>query len=73
MNILYKLLQDRCDEIRIEGENKEKIKKVIEAFYRVLDFEKVARNEGFLALEEKMGSLDQNDPAQVLFFSQLII
>lgn len=71
MDILYKLLQNRCDEIKTEGEKKEKIDKVIDAYYRVLDFADEGRKEGLLALDFKSEGLDMNDRAQAMFFSHI--
>ena len=71
MDMLYMLLQKRCDEIKAEGEKPEGISKVEEAFNKVIDFSNEARIGGLLGLEELAEKLDKSDIAQKLFYNQL--
>lgn len=73
MDILYTLLMDRCNEIKTEGEIKEKTDKVHEAYKRIIDFSTAARKEGLLALELMAEELDKNDETQAFFYSQILL
>lgn len=73
MEIMYSILRDCCNGISEEGENKEKRDKVIEAYYRILEFVNVARKDGLLYLEEKTRSLDDNDLTQSFFKNQMFL
>lgn len=71
MNMMYRLLDDRCNEIKAEGVNGKKTEMIIDAFYKIIECANVAREEGLLALEEMAESLDKTERTQELFASQL--
>jgi len=60
-------LRAKCNEISAEEPNQEMISKTIDAYERILEFSKVARHEGLLALDEAKESLDVCDDTQKLF------
>jgi len=60
-------LRRRYDEIKAKASDPEKEEEVIKAYYTIMQFQKVARTEGLLALEEKAESLDINNNPQAFF------
>ena len=73
MEILYKFLRDKYEEINLEGSSWEKETKVIEAHDLVLELANLARREGLLALEERAEALDINDKSTELLSELLIL
>lgn len=73
MDILYKLLMNKCDEIKLEKNNQEMIRKVIEAYKRILDISNGARKEGLLTLEMMAEDLDKSDAMLAFLYSVIIM
>ncbi len=67
-------LKNKCNEIKSDANNQEKINHVIRAYDTILHFSNAARQEGLLALEEKAAKLDKNiNNEPDLFFKFLIM
>lgn len=73
MDMLYRILSDRCSEIEAEGENSEMIEKVYRALDIALDYANVARREGLLDLEEKSENLDISNQAEAIFRYMILL
>lgn len=70
--IFYNELQEKCREIQKDRNHTAMIMKVLDAYDRVMAFQKVAKKEGLLALEEACENLDSSDNTQA-YFQRLII
>lgn len=60
-------LKNKCDEIKNDANNQEKIKQVIKAYDTILHFSNIARQEGLLALEEELAGLDTGSKTNAFF------
>lgn len=70
--IFFIELKQKCDEIKNDANNTEKINQVIKAYDTILHFTNVARQEGLLALEEEMSGLGTGSEPD-LFFKFMIM
>lgn len=71
MEMLHKYLMDRCNEIKAEGPNQEKMNEVIEVFHTIVNFAIAMHREGILFLAEMAETLDLNNRTEKFFCSQL--
>ncbi len=65
--IFFMELKNKCDEIKNDTNNPEKMNQVIKAYRTILHFHNVARQEGLLALDEESAKLDTGSETDVFF------
>lgn len=67
-------LRRKYDEIKAKASDPAKEEEVIKTYHTIMRFQKVARTEGLLALEEELESLDiTNDPQAFFHFMVMMI
>lgn len=65
--IFFMELKNKCNEIKNDINNKEKINQVIKAYDTILHFNNMARQRGLLILEEEAEKLDKNNETELFF------
>lgn len=65
--IFFMELKNKCDEIKNDINNLEKINQVIKAYDTILHFSNMARQKGLLVLEEEAEKLDKNNEEDLFF------
>lgn len=72
--IFFMELKNKCNEIKNDANNQEKINQVIKTYDTVINFSNLARQEGLLALEEEAAKLDKSSNSEPdLFFKFMIM
>ena len=65
--IFFIELKNKCDEIKNDTNNPEKINQVIKTYDTILHFSNMARQRGLLVLEEEAEKLDKDNEAELFF------